>query len=119
MSWDERQRAMLAAMGLRVWSAPALALADAEPEPQSEPEMIAAPAARPVAEPAMSAPAPAPRSIASLLPAALRPAQAPLARRAGEEGEGADAARRQSIAAMGWDELAASVAGCRACQLCE
>ncbi|MET0517357.1 MAG: uracil-DNA glycosylase [Burkholderiaceae bacterium] len=85
--------------------------------------MIAAPAARPVAEPAMSAPAPAPapapRSIASLLPAALRPAQAPSARRAGEEGEGADAARRQAIAAMGWDELAASVAGCRACQLCE
>ena len=98
MSWDERQTAMLKAMGLRVWSAPAIAeeapAAVVEPPP-AEPVRQAAPAV----------------SVVQALPQALRqvPVAAPVA----------TSERTQAIAGMDWNSLRASVAGCRACGLCE
>lgn len=100
MAWTERQRAMLRAMGLTVWAPPA---------PDGEPLAEAAAAARPVsvgepaaafsALPAARAPAPTPAS-AIAVPA---PAAVPV----------------DGVAAMGWDDLRAAVAACRACGLCE
>jgi DNA polymerase len=81
MTWDQRQRAMLEAMGLKVWTAP------------------------PAKVPALAEAAPSPPSAATA-PVRLREMPEP-------------SGRQQAIAAMGWDELRASVAGCRACALCE
>lgn len=99
MSWDERQTAMLAAMGLRVWSAAAAeqAVAEAEPLP------VATAAAPPLA--ARAAPAVVASPVAPARPM-LQP-QPP------------NGARAQSIATLDWPALRASVADCRACQLCE
>lgn len=87
---DERQRAMLAEMGVRVWA----------PEPREEtPVAIERIAVSPVvarAEPRFD----------SQIPVAVPVARAPLAPRA----EGVDA--------MDWDALASTVAACRACKLC-
>lgn len=122
MSWTDRQREMLAAMGLRVWSAPAVA-ADASPagdgddhaaqatvtsQDDTEIDIDVAPAAAPA-------------------PAVARPVSAPpRARRDGGPGAvPADptdpdaAARRHRIAALDWPALRADVAACRACGLCE
>lgn len=109
MAWTERQRAMLRAMGLAVWSPPATEaeaddapVVDAAPAPAADfagelpVEVVAAPAASaPVARPA---PAPAP----------VAPARQ-LAPRA-EMGE---------VAAMGWPALRDAVSACQACKLCE
>lgn len=91
MSWDERQQQMLAAMGLRVWAAPA-AVADAVVA-DAEPGVLA------VEAPSVAAPSVAP--VPTLLPPA------------------APSDRAQAIARMDWPELRASVAGCTACALCE
>ena len=91
MTWDERQRAMLEAMGLRVWDRPQAAAA--MPEPVAAPAPVAR--AAPVQAPA-KAPAPAPVAI---------PAER--------------SARAAEIAQMDWPQLRQSVAGCRACGLCE
>jgi len=104
MSWDERQTAMLAAMGLRVWSTPVVAeVAALEPEVlTAEEPLLAMPvvaALPPTLRPA-SRPAPTPV-----------PAPVPVQLPAGE--------REQAIAGMDWPALRASVADCRACQLCE
>lgn len=88
MTWDERQRAMLEAMGLRVWS-----LAPVAEEPVA---VLESPVALPVALPVVAA-----------LPPALRQIQA------------SPSERQQAIAAMDWAALRTSVAGCRACALCE
>lgn len=104
MSWDERQTAMLAAMGLRVWSAPALAeVAALEPEVLS----VEAP---PLAMPVVAALPPALRPASRPAPTPV-PAPVPVPLPAGE--------REQAIARMDWPALRASVADCRACQLCE
>jgi uracil-DNA glycosylase len=79
MAWTERQRALLGAMGLRVWQAPAALPAS--------PVAVAEPPAAPVAPP------PAPPRPADVAPSALRH--------------------------LGWPELRAAVAECRACGLCE
>lgn len=113
MSWDERQRAMLEAMGLKVWrapepgaAAPVLTPAPAEAavmERPASPPPAPAPAPRAPAP----APAPAPRAVAELLaPGEGLPQRAP---RPGLE----------RIAAMDWPQLREAVADCRACQLCE
>ena len=113
---DERQRAMLAEMGVRVWwpqADPAEAAPNALPNtapPASAPSVApsaagvstAAPASTPiasarVARPAASAPVP-------LAPAPVMASAQPLP---------------EGIAQMDWDQLQASVAQCRACGLCE
>ncbi len=86
MPWTERQVALLAGMGLRVW------------------QPAAAPAMAPEAEPAPAASSATP-------PAAVASVPPPAARE--------PAAAASSLAALGWPELRAAVADCRACGLCE
>lgn len=102
MRWDERQRAMLAEMGLRVWSAVPVA----EPVPELAPELAPVPlTARP------------PVAAVQALPERLRPPAAvpsPLPSPPADQAE-----RLPAIARMGWDELRRSAAECRACGLCD
>lgn len=95
MSWTERQQAMLAEMGLRVWDAPAV------PEPASAEAAAVVPVAtearptsRPVAAPVTAAPSP---------PALVSPPA--MARAPG------------AVAAMDWPALREAVAACTACSL--
>jgi len=108
MGWDARQRAMLEAMGLRVWAQ--AAPVDVAPEEETglaeadRPD-VAAEAPALVARPAPVAERPAAPSV--------RPA-APVATPAA-----ADPARAARIAALEWPALRDDVAACRACGLCE
>jgi DNA polymerase len=103
---DERQRAMLAEMGVRVWQpAPATAQAD-EAGPPARPALpaaLAVPAETPM-------PAPAGRAVAPLAPRAE--AAVPAASAAGR------GPRPEGIEAMDWPALQAAVTGCEACGLC-
>nr|WP_295081695.1 uracil-DNA glycosylase [uncultured Roseateles sp.] len=126
MTWDERQCAMLAAMGLRVWPrAEALADADeavasqaeAETEQHSEAGDDSAPA-RGHERDSRTAPAPVSRPSApavaavQALPAALRGEPAPAALPSG-------AAPLIDAAALDWAGLQAAAEACRACALGE
>ena len=92
MAWTERQRSMLGAMGLRVW----------EPAP-----------GRAIASAAVAAPVSAAAPVAVSVPARVpMPAPPPPAREPAVAGSGA-------LATLGWPELRATVAACRACSLCE
>lgn len=130
MSWTDRQRAMLEAMGLKLWLPPdagsnAVPASTAAPAPASAP--AAAPVAAPavsrrapegdvaVAEPPTSAPAPAPRRVAEVLAKAL-PAAAPAP---SVEPASAPAVSREAIARLDWPGLRDEVAACRACTLRE
>ncbi|MEL4180708.1 uracil-DNA glycosylase [Roseateles sp. PN1] len=122
MTWDERQRAMLAAMGLRVWPrAEALADADETVAAQAEPhaEAVDDPApARGVERDTRAAPAPSSRPSApavaavQALPAALRGEPAPTASPSGT-------APLIDAAALDWAGLQAAAEACRACALGE
>ena len=91
MAWSERQVAMLAEMGLRVWQAPAEAVAEDDVAPTSTAAPV--PESLPISTPA---PAPAPDT------------------------DGASRARRpQGVESMGWPALREAVANCTACKLCE
>ena len=90
---DERQRAMLAEMGVRVWAP----LADAPPTPSPEPAFVAR-AAQPVQVPVPTPSVHAAPAVTGLTPARSRP-------------EGVDV--------MDWAALRGAVAGCQACKLCE
>lgn len=118
MSWSARQRAMLEAMGLPVWSAP--------PAVSREHAAPAAPHATPVpAVPEVRAkapsPAPAPQHATPVAPP--EPALVPAPERPEAAAVAAPAARaglsREAIAQLDWDGLAQQVADCRACGLCE
>ena len=110
---DERQRAMLAEMGIRVWwpQAAVPAAADSAPAPAagaapSPTESLQAPV-----QPAQAAPAStpaAPRPATPVRPNAPAPAAAPVA-----------APLPAGVDQMDWDTLQATVAQCRACGLCE
>ena len=89
MRWSERQRAMLQAMGIRLFG-PAVAPTAAEP-PAAPPLPALVPAARA---------APATAAVAAV-PAAVR------------------VASRPEIATLDWPALRDTVAACRACALCE
>ena len=90
---DERQRAMLAEMGVRVWAP----LADAPPTPSPEPAFVAR-AAQPVQVPVPTPLVHAAPAVTGRTPARSRP-------------EGVDV--------MDWAALRGAVAGCQACKLCE
>lgn len=91
MSWTERQRAMLAEMGLRVWGAPVA------PEPAS------------VAADAEAA-----------APPALAPTQVPdRPARPAAQGAVAPTAGHAAVASMDWPALRDAVAACTACGLCQ
>lgn len=141
MSWTDRQRAMLEAMGLKLWLPPDVG-SNAAPasvaSPATAPSAVAAPAtasrgAPAAAAPAVSrrapegdvavaelptstsAPAPAPRRVAEVLAKAL-PAAAPAP---AVEPASAPAVSREAIARLDWPGLRDEVAACRACTLCE
>ena len=109
MTWDERQRAMLEAMGLKVWDRLEMA------EPVVEP-VAAAQAAAPPAPVLVARTAPAPAPVRAPTPVPARPA-APVVIPVLNEAE--HAARAQAIAQLDWPQLRDSVAACRACGLCE
>ena len=111
---DERQRAMLAEMGIRVWwpqgPAPvADSAAAAEPAPAPAAPAQATPASAPVSPPAPATPRPAlpvrpSAPVAEPQPAALPADAVPLP---------------PGVDQMDWDTLQATVAECRACGLCQ
>lgn len=109
MTWDERQRAMLAEMGFRLPAAVAVAADDShEPEPID----VAAPPA-PVMRVAVPAPTPArampPAPAMPSMPVVpATPVQAP-----------APAVARSDFAGLDLPALREAVAGCRSCGLCE
>lgn len=92
MSWDERQRAMLAEMGFRLPAVPVEAPDEAEPEPI----VVAAPP-----PPVMRVSAPVPQRAPEPAPAPARPVAA------------------AEVAGLDLPALREAVAGCRACGLCE
>ena len=104
---DERQRAMLAEMGVRVWwpQAPVVA-----PEPVGD-AVVAGPAQEVAVtqapRPSTPSVAPPPRS-----PAPVRPEPVPL------EAPADAVPLPPGVAQMDWDTLQATVAQCRACGLC-
>lgn len=105
---DERQRAMLAEMGVRVWQP--LAAPDAAPtEAVAAPRVAERRDAMHDAEPARAASAArAPRPAAEAPQAVGEPAPLRI------QGD-----RPAGVAAMSWPQLEAAVADCRACKLCE
>ncbi len=117
---DERQRAMLAEMGIKVWAPRALPDAGVAAEPAAAP----APSRRSVAAAPRSAGA-VPVQQAETAPVPLaRPARTPAAAgRPAPAREPAAAAapeltpRPAGVEAMDWTELEAAVAACRACAL--
>ena len=116
MRWTEAQRAMLQAMGLRVWS-PA-GMTDAEPGAGKD---ATAPAACTVPGDLSDAPAPAspagrlpvPALESSVSAGATAAASTPAATPAAEPGQ-ADALRH-----LDWSALRAAVVACTACGLCK
>ena len=128
MSWNERQRRMLAAMGVRLWSpagsatpavaAAAVAEAAAETavveravEAPVPPERPLAPAPAPAAPPARP-PAPAPARATTSIAAAAQSVQDALT-------DPVLAERAAHIATLAWGPLQDAVAACTACGLCE
>jgi DNA polymerase len=134
MSWTDRQRAMLEAMGLKLWTppaasdaAPALPIAPmpaAAPAPRAAPAVpMAAPVRRgeaPAEMPAEVAVAepPAPRRVAEVLAKAL-PSATPAATPAAPLPASTSGPSREAIARLDWPALRDEVAACRACSLCE
>jgi len=107
---DDRQRAMLAEMGIRVWwpQAPAQATPDVSSEPAPAPVRPEPASVRPEPVEGQSTPAPLrqaqPERVQVAPPAAALPADAvPLP---------------AGVDQMDWDTLQATVAECRACGLC-
>jgi uracil-DNA glycosylase len=128
MSWNERQRRMLAAMGVRLWSpvasAPPAVAAAVVPEAATEAAVaeraVEAPAAISVPTERASAPAPAPAPAAP--PARPREATPLAAAAAAAQDAIADsllAERAATIATLAWGPLQDAVAACTACRLCE
>jgi DNA polymerase len=136
MSWSERQVAMLGEIGVRVWQpgvatvkAPAQPVASAaagvaavapEPAGRSNDAPIArsAPTAGPVpvaTTPASAVGTSSKRTSAGVQRGVATVAAPPSARPARVD----DPARGAAIATMGWVQLRAEVAACRACELCD
>ncbi|MFM7026747.1 MAG: uracil-DNA glycosylase family protein [Limnohabitans sp.] len=108
---DERQRAMLAEMGIRVWSSQA-------PDPAADnPPTARAEAVAPV-HPQVGQAQPAPGQVAQGRSAPLRPTVAVATPQ--PAALPADAVHLPAgVGQMDWDALQATVAQCRACGLCQ
>ena len=134
MSWNERQRRMLAAMGVRLWSpAPSAAAAAAAPAvPTAEAPAATAVLERPVETPVAPVRAPAPEAArAPAAPPVRPPAPVPAPARATTAtavaapaqadalADPALAERAATIATLAWGPLQDAVAACTACGLCE
>jgi len=133
MSWSERQRRMLAAMGVRLWSpaasaAPAVAAAVvaeaateaavAERAADSSEPASAAPAAAPVVAERTAAPSPV-RTTPPPRPGVRETTIAVAAAVKDSVMDPALAERAAAIATLGWGPLQDTVAACTACRLCE
>lgn len=137
MSWTDRQRAMLEAMGLKLWTPPAAAeagspakvAADATAAPAAAAPPRAVPVSAPVAGPATRVP-PADAEVAVAEPPPRRapepsprtaPVAAPVLAAAAADAALAQARglARETIARLDWPGLRDEVAQCRACALCE
>ncbi|MFO1250031.1 MAG: uracil-DNA glycosylase [Inhella sp.] len=106
--WDERQRAMLGALGLNWWPGAAGKPGRAAPAPAPVPA-VAAPAIAPVSAPPAPVVAPAPARavpVAELLHTLREPAppQAPAV---------------SDVAGLDWPALEERIRGCQACVLCQ
>ena len=114
---DDRQRALLAEMGIKLW------LPKAAP---ATPEIVASGAdstgaeARSDAESAQSASAVAPATRARAAPSAprVRPAAPPQSAAPEPQSAMVLGPRPEGVADMDWSQLEAAVAACRACGLC-
>ncbi len=126
MSWNERQRRMLAAMGLRLF-APAPASSAMPAAPAASPndgDAVAAVAERPIEVPAprVAGPVPAVAPPRAPVTPARPPAPAPARAAPAAVAAPADPAlaeRATHIATLGWGALQDAVAACTACGLCE
>ena len=133
MSWNERQRRMLAAMGVRLWSPalPATAAVAAPAIPTAEAPAATAVLERPVETPAAPVRAPAPEATrAPAAPPVRPPAPVPAPARATTAtaaaapaqadalADPALAERAATIATLAWGPLQDAVASCTACGLC-
>ena len=142
MSWSERQRRMLVAMGVRLWApAEAASVAPAAPTPAPSARagtpaataIVERPDAAPIAP--LPAPAPAPAIVRATEPPPVRPpaptpvAATPAARPATTIAAAAAtlqetlsdpllAERAATIATLAWGPLHDAVAACTACGLC-
>jgi DNA polymerase len=129
--WSERQRRMLAQMGIRLWAPAAPEATDAplaSGSPRPDAATLAPGSAVPpahVAEPAMSppevealagGPAAAPQRVNA--PPARRPAASAPARQAMPADAAFEGHRPPGIETMDWPALREAVAGCEACALC-
>jgi uracil-DNA glycosylase family 4 len=112
MGWSDRQVAMLAEMGLRVWQAPAAAGEPAAPE-----DALPAPAPRPVAVQAAPGAAPATGDARPSLSRAPPPAS-PTPSSVRPTAEAPVRLRPLGVETMDWPALREVVAGCTACPLC-
>ncbi len=125
MSWNERQRRMLAAMGLRMFApaaspaAPAAAASPADAGTAVAERPVEAPAARVSAPVAVQAPAPAVAPPRAPVTPARAPAPASAAPAVAAVADAAFAERAAHIATLGWGPLQDAVAACTACGLCE
>ena len=133
MSWNERQRRMLAAMGVRLWSpAPSATAAAAAPVvPTAEAPAATAVLERPVETPVAPVRAPAPEAARPpAAPSVRQPAPVPAPARATTAtaaaapaqsdalADPALAERAATIATLAWGPLQDAVASCTACGLC-
>ncbi len=108
MRWSLRQRAMLEAMGLRMWDTSALARRDAQSN-------SGAPAAQPTS---------APDEVRAAVPALdCNPPAAPLNDSAptaqARQPQAQDALEARGVSSLDWPALREAVASCKACALCE
>lgn len=117
MTWSERQRAMLGAMGITLWLPPATGnapgpMVEAPPAPGNDEPRPARPADR--TQPAARPP---------LRMGTAQPAAAPAAGAAGATVAGAAGATAGpsaiDVSQLDWPALRERVAACRACRLCE
>jgi len=113
---DERQRAMLAEMGIRVWWPQAPTAVDGAQALASEPTQ-AAPAEAPVQH-AQATPVSMPAPVAQRPAAPVRPS-APVAAPQSVALPADAVPLPPGVDQMDWDTLQASVAECRACGLCQ
>ena len=132
MSWNERQRRMLAAMGVRLWSPAPTAPPVATPPAVVDASVATAVAERPVEAPVAAPAARGPEAArAPAAPPVRAPAPAPTPARAPTTMAAAATAVQESlsdpllaqraahIAALDWGPLQDAVASCTACGLCE
>ncbi len=110
MPWNERQRAMLREMGLRVWTSAVAVPASAAPGARTS-----ARAPEPARQPTRTeAREPSPESPRAASPEPGVPAPA-----AGHAAAPLDAGALEAVARLDWPGLRQTVADCQACRLCE